>query len=393
MKQDQNPPLKILFIVHEMHRTGAPIVILDFMKWMKKHNKNIVFDLLALNTNGTLLEEFSQLVRKIHVFPRGHIRLRQRILNILTNKKKNPLYDFGQLILAENYTHVYINSIHVLNDFIKIKHYLGGAKKVLHVHETEYLTDIFFVRTNQAYILSEIDKFIAVSDHVKNNLKEKYKIPAEKILLKHPFINDNQDESTINKPLLRQQLQIKDSDFVVGCIGTPQLIKGTDLIPIITKKIKTKYPDFQFKYLSVGGYETNDSTLMAKFDAKKLQVEENILFLPHTEDVNSYLNLMDAYILTSREESFSLMIAKAVLNEIPVIMFADNGGPCEIIDSHHCIVVDYLDIDEMANQILYLKNNYENAKNKSRNAKKILENFIKSKENNNNRLLEFITNK
>ncbi len=373
MKRDLQPPLKILFVVHEMYASGAPAVLLDFMHWLKNENKNVVFDILTLNAQGVLYDDFTKLSRKVLELPKGSLRTRKRILNALIGQKTTPMQLFGESLQAENYTHIYINSMFSLNVLHHVNAYVKNVKKIIHVHESEFLNELYFTNTKQENLLSLIDGFIAVSEHVKSNLIEKYQIKKDIIEVVYPFVKE---EVSIEDLSILKELNIKETDFIIATIGNPHNVKGTDIVPLLVKKIKKNYPDFKFKFLIIGGHNSNEAIISAKIDARKLNIEDNLIFVNHVNNVNQYFPLLDAYVLTSREESFSLMVAKAVYNEVPVIMFANNGGPCEIISASNAHVVEYLDLDQMAEIIYSVKENYDEAKKKCKDAKLKIENVF-----------------
>lgn len=54
---------KILFISHDASRSGAPFVLLFFMRWLKQNAGNIQMDILLIE-GGPLEEEFKKLCGK-----------------------------------------------------------------------------------------------------------------------------------------------------------------------------------------------------------------------------------------------------------------------------------------------------------------------------------------
>jgi glycosyltransferase involved in cell wall biosynthesis len=71
-----------------------------------------------------------------------------------------------------------------------------------------------------------------------------------------------------------------------------------------------------------------DATL--KKESRELGVEESVQFKGRVDDVVKYLNLADAFVLSSRWEGFGLVVAEAMACELPVVS-TNTGGPSEII--------------------------------------------------------------
>ena len=63
MRPKINKKCKILFISHEATRTGAPILLLNFLNWLKK-NSDIEIEILfkeSKGNKGALINEFKTL--------------------------------------------------------------------------------------------------------------------------------------------------------------------------------------------------------------------------------------------------------------------------------------------------------------------------------------------
>lgn len=52
--------MKILFINHSCSRTGAPLVLLYFIQWLKEKHPEVQFDILSLGA-GPLERDFDKL--------------------------------------------------------------------------------------------------------------------------------------------------------------------------------------------------------------------------------------------------------------------------------------------------------------------------------------------
>jgi hypothetical protein len=59
--------MKFLFISHETSRTGAPMVLLHFLKWIKANHPQINIDVLTLR-GGALVGEFKTVFHYYYSF-------------------------------------------------------------------------------------------------------------------------------------------------------------------------------------------------------------------------------------------------------------------------------------------------------------------------------------
>ena len=102
---------RILFISHEASRSGAPLILLRFIKWLKKDQPQIKIDVLSLR-GGELINEFKEVTDHFYDLPKppGFIdRLKTKVLTTgdlgsLDNKRLRE-------IKAREYDLIYANSI------------------------------------------------------------------------------------------------------------------------------------------------------------------------------------------------------------------------------------------------------------------------------------------
>lgn len=349
-------PKKILFILHEATESGAPMVVFSFMQWLKK-NTDVQFDCYVV-LKGNLSLKLRGLCSNVYEKPQYKpYRVREKFQRFLTRNKMTQEEVFFKKITDNNYDFIYLNSIFSIPEFRNIEKYFSKPKKILHLHEAQFLISYFEKLYPEIDPIKNIDLTIAVSKTAQANFLEKYHYPHDKIKVIYPHLEKPlrlDDEIKIN---IREQLGIAKETFVIGNIGNPHLVKTSEMLPILASILTKKYPQFNFKLLIVGGEDNNIFTLSNKIDAKKLQVTDKILFIDHQSDIIPYLQIMNIYAMISREESFSLMTVMAALSHIPIISFKDNGGPEELLSDDFAILTDYLDYNRLADAI------YESSKN------------------------------
>ena len=67
-----------------------------------------------------------------------------------------------------------------------------------------------------------------------------------------------------------------------------------------------------------------------------------------------YFACFDAFALVSREDPFPLVCLEAALLEKPILCFAGAGGTSELIEEDSGFTVPYLDLNAMADKLLFL---------------------------------------
>ena len=126
------------------------------------------------------------------------------------------------------------------------------------------------------------------------------------------------------------------------------LRKGVDLFV----KLSEMLPTLNFVWIGGSRLEFMEVINLNSFP-------ENLRFIPNTVDALSYLNCFDIYAQTSRMEVFPLSVMEAYSLKKPVVCFEEAGGTKEIIEKDAGIVVEKLNLEEMAEQIQYLAENKE----------------------------------
>lgn len=351
-------PKKILFILHEDTKSGAPKVILDLIKHLQSlHPNEFIINLFIFNKTGEYHDEFKKTSNKIFSFPTFKNKIIKTLIEILSINKLYLLY----LAYKNNYDIIYGNTVSTLKSLYQIKKLSPKAFAILHVHESEYLCNLFLEIEQAKVYLQEIDKIICVSKFTKKNLIENYKSKDNLIEVVYPFIELNNISKEINSKI---EAKYKGNvELLMTNIGNPHLTKGTDLIPQIAVYLKEINPELKFKILIIGNKLETEYIKAIRLDIKKLNLGENIIIINHVPDPIDYLKISDLYIIPSREDSFSLMGIYANYLNIPTISFKNNGGLSEVFNNEKYIQVDYLNTQKFAEAIICFTQNRDKIMN------------------------------
>ncbi|WP_282134436.1 glycosyltransferase [Seonamhaeicola maritimus] len=333
--------MKILFISHDLSRTGAPNMLLQLIKWYKKNTNNSI-DLVGLK-GGDFFNEFSSICDNITIIedkPKSFkVLLSQKVLKKIGIKSKTTKQLVLDVLCENNYDLIYGNTALSLSFSSRLRQRLPRTKLILHVHEMEVM--IKRLSPNFKKYVSNVDKFIAASNPVKENLKRTYKIPSNNIKVINEF-SEFELPQAINKQ--------NDNTFVVGASGLSGWRKGNDVFLQIARIIKKKYPDANIKFIWVGN-ESSDK-LIIDADIKKLNLSKTVSFIGSTDKPIIHYNNFNLFLLTSREDPFPLVCIEVAKLGKPIICFKDASGTAEIIENGGGKVVPYLDIESMANEII-----------------------------------------
>src|SRR5690554_1050030 len=352
-------PKKILFILHEDSQSGAPNALLSFLNYLKMNYNNIFsFDIFVLNSHGKFgLEKELKNVSNQFYKKNKKKAFFSKLLNVFSSNIK--------LILIKNkYDLIYGNTIVTLKTLDKIKRKNKNIKILLHVHESQYLCSLLLNRKIAIDQFDSIDRILTVAKFSADNLIKNYHVEPEKITIIHPTVEKERPPE--NNPLTTVY---KEFDLVLTNIGHPNLTKGTELIPQIASLLRNRNPKLKFKILVDGILNDNEYIKAIKLDIYKLNLDNYIELIPHTNQPLNYLAVANAYLITSREDSFSLMGLQAALFEKPIINFKNAIGLSDILDKTCTFQADYLNINDFVEQIELVYNNPELVNQKTALAK------------------------
>jgi glycosyltransferase involved in cell wall biosynthesis len=362
--------MKILFISHEATRTGAPLILLHLLKWLKGNSQNIQFDVLLIN-GGVIEDDFKKECTNTFIYSELFIQKPLKFTEILKEsikskfgiKRKKEGLLFFEKIASNNYDLIYANSIASIPKAVKIKKHFQKTNLIVHVHELD--TIIKMVLPDFKNYLKEINKFIAVSALVADNLIENYNIDAALIDVIYEF--------GMIEP---KNVQKNNKIFTVGASGTTHWRKGDDIFIQVANFIAKNY-SAEIEFVWVGNAVNNK--LIIESDIKKLDLQNKVKFVgEHPDPIHFYQNF-DVFLLTSREDPFPLVCIEAANLGIPIICFEKATGTSEIIKKGGGFVVPYLDIQMMAEKIIFYNNNMVKRIEDGKKAKELFAEFTVDK--------------
>ena len=88
-------------------------------------------------------------------------------------------------------------------------------------------------------------------------------------------------------------------------------------------------------------------------------VENEVIFLGFVENIKTFLNSIDIFLLTSLWEGFGYIIVEAMALKKPVIAFNVSSNPEVVENNKTGFLVKYKDINTFVRKVEYLINNKE----------------------------------
>jgi Glycosyltransferase len=336
----------ILFLHSSSELYGSDRSLLNLIKNLDKSNFNIA---VVLPEDGPLLHELKRIdnvdviIKEIAVLRRKNLSIKG-FIQYARDFLKSLIF-LKNIIKRKKIDIVYTNTAVVFSGGIIAK--LLGKKSIWHIREiisNRYERKVISIIVN---MFSDI--IIANSKATKNaisNNEKKVKVIYNAIESKQIKLPD-------------REKNIKD-EIIIGMAGRINRWKGQKLFVDMAERVIKE--NFNVKFLIAGDVYRGESHILEDLkgyiDSKNLR--EKIILLGQVNDMNSFYNSLDIFILPSiQPEPFGLVVIEAMDRGIPVIA-TNHGGPVEIIDNgKNGYLVDYKDSLEMCQRVVQLINNEE----------------------------------
>jgi len=191
------------------------------------------------------------------------------------------------------------------------------------------------------YKSSKVDLFIGVSRQIQKYLLEDG-IESSRVIAIHSGIDIQKFKRLPNADGLRKELDINKKTIVIGIIAA--LVDHKDHITFLNaiSKIETEN---QYKAIILG-----EGPLESKLKelARKLDLNDRVFFLGFKENIPEYLNLIDIFTLTSKEEGLGTAILDAMAAGKPILATRGGGIPEMIVPNQGGILCEVGNSDELA---------------------------------------------
>lgn len=353
----------VVFIGHGASRTGAPASLLKVVRWIATNTDHPC--IVLLGNAGPLVEDYSKYA-SVHIWNKP----------IRTTATNQGIFDglFGRFsklalrslerhqsgIIRQLKTHkigCIFNNTGVNGHILEAVKPRSNAPVVSRIPELES-----YMRKNNRNgsvdkVLALTDYFVAVSNAVKTNLVDRHGVSPERVSVIYGSCDTK--KVSASELRLREKLGIPPDAFLVGGCGTLEYHKGIDLFIQIANYCKTKLDCPEVYFCWIGVCVSQDSCIEYKYEVEQLELSKHFFFLGEIADTAPYFAEMNVFLLTSREDSFPLVMLEAARQGVPIACFEGGGGATEFVDDTVGVTLPLLDVEGMARAITDLKGSPE----------------------------------
>ncbi|MBF8150978.1 glycosyltransferase [Winogradskyella sp. F6397] len=341
--------MKLLFVTHDTTRTGAPMVILHFLRWLRVHKPEIKVDVIALK-GGNMEEDFKancttyyNYALKTKKEPSPFIKVVFKRLKLYTPKNIKDV--FLSNLASNEYDVIYANTVVSIPVAINLKTFYAKTKVIAHVHELEVVIRSLLPDFND--YLPHISRIIAPAQLVRENLFNNWGINENDVDVVYECAN-------VELPLAVEEKKA-NSNFIIGASGTVHWRKGYDLFILVARYIKEHYAEADIIFQWVGGLPKNIKYIIEE-DLRKLRLQDDVCFIGEVDNASTYFNDFNVFLMPSREDPFPLVCIEVGLLGKPIISFEQAVGTNEVLEKGGGFIVPYLDVKAMAEKIMIYYN-------------------------------------
>ena len=331
---------KILISIDHAATGGCQEVINTWLNNFPKHQLDIL--VVVLHGNGEYLKRYHQAgVRTI----------------TLSKSKHNPLILIKYFFTIKNFKpDVIHNNLVISSTFGPIFAKQLSVKKIInHVHAEIPLRGVYrYLKPLYKIGCQYSDLIIAVSGKVKLNLVNKYQISENSITILANTYNIKIKEcksELITK--LKEQYKLPDNAFICGVSGTLVYYKNQALA---IRAINTLAKSHKNLYLFIAGDGPDKENLNNLI--LELNLNQRVFLLgklPHSEthfpNYNTFIHMLDAFILPSKIEGFPLVALEAMYANKFVISAKVSGIENNFIHEKEILSFDIDNQEQLINCI------------------------------------------
>ncbi len=181
-----------------------------------------------------------------------------------------------------------------------------------------------------------VSRIIAISDMIKNDIVNYHNIDPQKIDVVYNGVDlerFNPDNKKKYRTVVRKELSL-GGEFVILYISNNFRLKG--LLTLLKAMGELKKSGKDFKALIIGrGNEAPYRKL-----AKRLDCQENLIFLGHVGEIEKYYAASDLYVHPTFYDSCSLVVTEALASGVPVITTIYDGASGVMEDGRDGFVLE-----------------------------------------------------
>jgi len=194
------------------------------------------------------------------------------------------------------------------------------------------------------------DTTICVSEAVRDRLVMDYGFPADKTITVHNGVSVSEfAPSETNRASVRTKLYLSSEEFLIVSVARLSEVKGLDILLLALAQVLRQGQSC--KCIIVGDGPLRKSLVE---QAEALGLQCHVFFEGFQKDVRPFLQVADAFVLTSYLEGLPLSIIEAMACGLPCVVTNVGGNAEAVRHMVHGLIVAPGSVEQTAEAILYM---------------------------------------
>lgn len=340
--------IKICYIIGQLSRAGAERQLFELVKAINRHRFEPI--VISLSRGGSWAENMRGLHIQVIELERKKNREVARLFTLVRLLKEiRPEIVHTYLFSGNSYGRVasILNRVPVIVSSERNLPELGKDKDIFRILVDKLLAPF-------------TDGIICNSYRASHSLREKYFFDHRKLYTIHNGISGDTF-------LPRDPNGSKNTKTVIGTVGRLQPQKNHRLFLDVAKIVLDMSGDGNIEFVIAG---TGPLMRELRNYSAKLGIEDKVLFLGERSDVPEVLQGLDVFVMTSSYEGLSNTIMEAMSAGLPVVATAVGGNDELVIDRATGFLCPPSDAHKLAERVIHLINNEEEAREMGRNGRR-----------------------
>ncbi|MCU1497615.1 MAG: hypothetical protein JWM47_1568, partial [Acidimicrobiales bacterium] len=323
-------------LVHALDRTGPPVLVRTFLRWLAEHHPGDQAEVVAFR-GGHLEPEIRRLV-PLHVVldpeePWDHHRPDPGRVAILTARLAGLAPVSATLLVSTSAS--------------QILPLLPTGLGPVVTWSVEIGEDLHWF-DDPVDLVARTDRWLAGSETTRRELVSR--LGEQAVGLAPEFVAPPGPGNPVEAQRWRRELGVADDEVLVVAAGIATWRKGIDLFVELAAACRRRGLDGHLAW--VGG-ERDPLFPLATAEVVRLGLEQ-VHVLAGVADLDPVCGAADVFVHTARVDAFPLVALHASQAGTPVVSFAGTGGVEEMFGPHFC-GAPYPDIEGLVDQLVMLR--------------------------------------
>lgn len=366
----------IRFLVHGAERSGPPIYALRLLEQWRRDGASIAPSVVL--ARGGALEPAFRAAAPTTVASLGR-RSPERLAQRALEAARVPGLGCAVLDLA---TRCRIDTrptaITVVNGATQptaelLRSLAPDGEVVLIAHELSTGWSDNVDAVSRALLLGRTDRYLAVSQAVADYLTSELAVPRDRITVTRPPTPLRTRSSPLRDSTVGNlgrwprppaspytDHDVRGPAVVVGGAGVHDWRKAPELWLQVAARVRDRLGAGAVRFVWFGGHPAGTQPAWPlRHDVRQLGLDHEVTFVGEVADLGAHLDHVDVFVSAAREDAYPLVCAEACAAGVPVVAFAGGGAEELIRDSGAGRVVDYPDLEAMADEVADLALDHE----------------------------------